>query len=166
MDVSQGLSRFHRAQDQSVSGFADALYELQAGAKRSHWIWYVFPQLFGLGTSDMARTFGLRGVTEAQAYLRDPVLRSRLLAVTLAVDAHLRPPAAKALSSLMGSDMDALKLVSSLTLFEAVARAHSAAKQSDETRALADAATRVLDAAAAQGYPRCRHTFAMTNTNY
>ncbi len=79
------LDRFKRAQEQPVDGFDTALSELQAGRKRSHWIWYIFPQLAGLGHSSMAVRYGLLGTAEAAAYLRDPVLRERLLAVTNAV---------------------------------------------------------------------------------
>ena len=60
------LDRFVRAQE-GHPGYAEAMSELKAGAKRSHWIWYVFPQLRGLGTSTMAVRYGLDGVEEARA---------------------------------------------------------------------------------------------------
>jgi uncharacterized protein (DUF1810 family) len=160
MSKSPDLLRFHAAQDQPRAGHADALREMRAGAKRSHWIWYVLPQLSGLGVSDMAQTYGLRGVAEAEAYLRDPVLRSRLLAITSAVAAHVLPPASTPLASLMGSEIDALKLVSSLTLFEHVARTMPVIDHVDDVMAIGDAATRILDAAASQGYARCPVTLA------
>jgi uncharacterized protein (DUF1810 family) len=152
------LDRFHRAQDQPHAGYADALREMQAGAKRSHWIWYILPQLSGLGMSDMARRYGLRGASEAEAYLRDPVLRGRLLAVAAAVATHVVPPASTPLSHLMGSEVDARKLVSSLTLFEHVARRLAEDHGGHDFDALADVATRVLDALAGQGYDRCAFT--------
>jgi hypothetical protein len=68
----EDLGRFREAQD-GHPGFADAMDELRAGRKTSHWIWYVFPQLRGLGQSPMAVRYGLDGLTEAAAYVRDPV---------------------------------------------------------------------------------------------
>ena len=85
----KGIERFKEAQDDPGSGFDCALGELQAGAKRSHWIWYVFPQLAGLGGSMASQFFGIRSVAEAEEYLSDPLLRSRLLAATRAVAEHL-----------------------------------------------------------------------------
>src|SRR6187402_2848253 len=101
-----GLDRFKTAQQHQ---YATALGELQAGRKRSHWIWFIFPQLEGLGSSAMARAFAVFGVDEAVEYLRDPVLRERLAAVTHTVASSPVP-----LRELMGSDVDARKLVSSM----------------------------------------------------
>lgn len=157
---SPDLSRFHAAQDQPHAGHADALRELQSGAKRSHWIWYVLPQVSSLGQSSMAQTFGLRGGAEAEAYLSDPILRSRLLAITSAIAAHVVPPASTTLAALMGSEIDALKTVSSLTLFEHVARAMPTSDQVNEVKAIGETATRILDAVASQGYARCPVTIA------
>ena len=84
------LQRFTDAQDQRGSGFESALAEMQSGRKRGHWIWYVFPQLAGLGQSSMAQIYGIDGVAEAEAYLRDPILRRRLLTIALAVAEQLR----------------------------------------------------------------------------
>src|SRR4249920_681537 len=103
------LARFRTAQDQPGAGFESALREMQAGSKRGHWIWYVFPQLSGLGRSSVSRTYGINGLPEAEAYLRNPVLRSRLIAVTAAVADHLSRGAS--IETLMGSSTDALKLV-------------------------------------------------------
>ena len=79
------LERFTRAQDQPHSGFAAAFAELRAGRKTGHWIWYVFPQLAGLGTSEASQLYGIRDGAEAIAYLRDPVPRGRLLSAATAV---------------------------------------------------------------------------------
>ena len=68
------LDRYHRAQDTNWSGYSTALAEMKAGHKRSHWIWYIFPQLAGLSTSSMSRSFGIEGVGEAEDYLRDSIL--------------------------------------------------------------------------------------------
>ena len=140
------LNRFLHAQDSGA--YAQAMAELGAGAKRSHWIWFVFPQLAGLGSSPMAETYGLQGAEEARAYLQHPVLRERLLAAMNAVRRH-----SASLRTLMGSQIDALKLVSSMTLFAEMAR-----RAGDDE--IAVAADEILQAAARQGYPACAFTMA------
>ena len=113
------LDRFHSAQsDGSLSAYDRALTELRSGRKRSHWIWFVLPQLAGLGRSAMAQRYGISVLTEARAYLADPLLRQRLEAVIGVIDEQLRNPG-QSLEHLMGSGLDAAKTVSSLTLFEA-----------------------------------------------
>ena len=154
------LDRFHRAQEQPYAGYADALRELQAGAKRSHWIWYILPQLSGLGSSEMAREFGIRGRAEAEAYLRDEALRERLMAIMSAIATHVAPPGSTPLSSLLGSEIDARKLVSSLTLFENVARTMPETPADVDVQRVAELATRILDVLEAQGYDRCALTRA------
>jgi uncharacterized protein (DUF1810 family) len=143
-----GLERFVDAQDAEYSGYQTALTEIRQGRKRSHWIWYVFPQLAGLGQSAAAQRYGIGGRSEAVEYVHHPVLRDRLLDITEAVDdqARKRIP----LATLMSSDIDATKLVSSMTLFNAVAAGV------DEELAAATGA--VLERAAAQGYPACEFT--------
>lgn len=105
------LSRFIAAQ---AGVFESVLAELRAGAKQGHWMWFVFPQLAGLGRSDMAIRFALAGVDAARAYAAHPVLGARYRACCLALApwAGQRPAEA-----IMGA-IDALKLRSSLTLFE------------------------------------------------
>jgi uncharacterized protein (DUF1810 family) len=105
------LQRFVDAQD-SGSTYDTALAELRAGHKRSHWMWFVFPQLAGLGRSAMAQHYAIADLTEARAYLAHPVLGPRLL------------DCARALTALEGTDpvavlggIDAQKLRSSMTLF-------------------------------------------------
>ena len=158
------LARFREAQNRRP-GFAEALAELRAGAKTGHWIWYVFPQLRGLGRSPMAGRYGLDGVEEAAAYLDDPVLGQRLAVATAAVRAHVAGPAPEPLAQVMGSDIDALKLVSCLTLFASVARAAHARQPRPELATLADDAEAILAAGAAQGYPRCAFTEARLGTS-
>jgi uncharacterized protein (DUF1810 family) len=155
----KGIERFKEAQDDPGSGFDCALGELQAGAKRSHWIWYVFPQLAGLGGSMTSQFFGIRSVKEAEDYLSDPLLRSRLLAVTSVVAEHLSSGAS--LETLMGSSIDALKLVSSLTLFGALAERPRVVRDPaahQEIVEFSGLAKQVLDTADHQGYARCAYT--------
>jgi len=103
------LERFVTAQ---APVMAAALGELKAGAKRTHWMWFVFPQLAALGRSSMAKFYGVASMAEAQAYLAHPVLGPRLIQAT---EAALAAPAAS-LGALFGSPDD-LKFVSSMTLF-------------------------------------------------
>ena len=149
------LARFITAQNQPGQVFDAALAELKAGGKQGHWIWYVFPQLAGLGSSSMSRAYGIDGAAEAVEYLNHPLLRARLLQVTEAIAEGLQ--AGTPLAILMGSSIDARKLVSSLTLFSAIAK-RLAAEDGDDVRELHRAAEQVLTAAAQEGYPRCRFT--------
>jgi len=146
--VTVSLDRFRLAQQHD---YERALAELRAGRKRSHWIWYIFPQLAGLGSSPMAETYGLQGTEEASAYLADPELRSRLLAVANAVRAHVDHEPAAALRTVMGSEIDALKLVSSMTLFRKIAQRAG----DDEMASVAEA---ILAAAKKQGFAECEFT--------
>ena len=106
-----GLQRFLDAQD--LDGIYDqALRELRAGRKHSHWMWFVFPQVKGLGSSPMAQHYAISGLAEARAYLAHPLLGRRLI------------ECARALTALQGTDavavfgpVDAQKLQSSMTLF-------------------------------------------------
>lgn len=140
------LERFVAAQ---APVLANALAELRAGRKRSHWMWFVFPQLRGLGRSPMAQHYGIASLAEARAYLAHPLLGPRLAEATEAVLASPAP----SLHALLGSPDD-LKFRSSMTLF-----AHAAAGSGEPFRAaltrwcggLEDAAT--LDLLAAEVAP-------------
>jgi len=147
------LERFRDAQNAATAGFTDALHELQSGGKRGHWIWYVFPQIEGLGSSLMSQRFGLRGEPETIAYLRDPELRGRYLTIASVVAEQLRTGGAASLRALMGSGIDATKLVSSLTLFHHVASTLHAEEGLDEYAAIARVAADILARAADEGYP-------------
>ena len=106
---------FHEAQNHV---YPDALAELRAGSKRSHWMWFVFPQLVGLGRSEMAQRYGLAGPGEARSYCSHAVLRARLVECTEAVLLHAPDSAApRSLSQIFGSPDD-LKFHSSITLFQ------------------------------------------------
>jgi uncharacterized protein (DUF1810 family) len=160
--AAAGLERFKTAQASPDAGFDVALREIRGGRKTGHWIWYVLPQLAGLGTSSMSRAFALRDAAEAGDYVNDPELGSRLLTIVTAVADQLATRPALSLAAIMGSEIDARKLVSSLTLFERAAR--ELAPPSDRARQLADVARRVLDVAAREGYPLCEHTLAALRT--
>ena len=107
-----GLARFVAAQ----GGVHDlAMAELLAGQKRTHWMWFVLPQLRGLGHSLMADRYGLQGLEEARSYLAHPLLGRRLRDC---VEALLGHAGQRTAAEIMGV-VDAIKLHSSLTLFEA-----------------------------------------------
>ena len=106
------LTRFVRAQADDYPG---ALAEIRAGRKRSHWMWYVFPQLEGLGSSATARRYAIKSAAEATAYLRHPVLGPRLAACAEAA----LGVGGRSAHEIFGSPDD-LKLRSSATLFAAV----------------------------------------------
>lgn len=148
------LQHFVDAQDRGQS-FARALSELRAGRKRTHWIWWVFPQLAALGRSGNARFYGIADAAGAADYLRHPVLGARYLEALRAVHHHVVARAAD-LENLMGSYIDALKLVSSLTLFAHVA-ANDAADAPDSA-AIHQLATELLDAVRQRGWSPCRET--------
>jgi uncharacterized protein (DUF1810 family) len=149
------LERFLEAQDSS-GDFGRALREMRAGRKQGHWIWYVFPQLYGLGHSSASRLYGLDGLGEAAEYVRHPILRSRLLEITAAVAARLETGVT--LDTLMNSHVDALKLVSSMTLFHATAERLQADEGNRDYESLRQLTGEVLAAAGAQGYSPCRFT--------
>jgi uncharacterized protein (DUF1810 family) len=103
------LERFVQAQ---APMFAQVIMELAAGRKRSHWMWFVFPQLRGLGRSATAHYYAIAGLAEAQAYLRHPILGTRLVECTSLVNAAEVPSA----HALFGSPDD-LKFRSCMSLF-------------------------------------------------
>ncbi len=107
------LERFIQAQEKTYAG---ALAELKAGKKTGHWIWWVFPQLRGLGKSEYSIFYGLADEAEARAYLQHPVLGARYRECVAVVHGHLSQGRVAALT-LMGSEVDVLKLRSSLGLF-------------------------------------------------
>jgi uncharacterized protein (DUF1810 family) len=156
--MSATLQRFKAAQDQPGSGFIAALAEVRSVGKRGHWIWYVFPQLAGLGSSPVSRVYALKSEAEATAFLRDPQLRSRLGTITTAIAEQLRSRPGASLQALMGSDVDARKLVSSLTLFGHVAKALHAADPEANYGSIAMLADEVLAVAVSEGYPPCAFT--------
>ena len=153
-----GLNHFKLAQEAHGS-FAQALYELRAGRKTTHWIWWVFPQLGGLGYSATAVRYALAGRDEAHAYLGDDVLRSRLIEAVTAVHEQLLGPGKRGIDRLMGSEIDALKLVSSMTLFAEVVR-DAAVGDLPGIAGLQTMAVEILSAAHGAGYMACWHTLS------
>jgi len=115
------LSRFIQAQ---AGQYDQALAEIRAGRKRSHWIWYIFPQLRGLGRSYNSEYYGLEGIEEATDYLSHPALGPRLIDITRAL---LALPGSNA-TAVMGSPDD-LKLQSCMTLFSLVDHADPAFRE-------------------------------------
>ena len=103
------IDRFLKAQE---GDYGVALREIRAGRKQTHWIWYIFPQLKGLGRSSSSEYYGIRDLDEAREYLAEPVLRMRLLEIS---EALLTLPSNDA-EDVMGFP-DNLKLHSSMTLF-------------------------------------------------
>jgi uncharacterized protein (DUF1810 family) len=153
---SVNLERFHLAQAGRSTGYDTALAEIRRGRKTSHWIWYIFPQIEGLGRSSTARAYALRDLAEACDYLRDPLLRARYGEIAGAVSEQLARGCA--LEDLIGGSTDALKLVSSLTLFRAAAQ--SLAGEDPTFGSLAQRCDSILEQTSAQRYPPCARTLA------
>ena len=109
--MDYNLERFKREQ---AYDYETALREIRGGRKTSHWIWYIFPQMKGLGTSGMSDYYGISGIEEAKAYLADPVLGPRLVEISEALMELKEKDAAK----IFGFP-DVLKVRSCMTLFDA-----------------------------------------------
>jgi uncharacterized protein (DUF1810 family) len=138
------LERFMTAQQRGGT-YQRAVAELRAGAKVSHWMWFVFPQVAGLGRSAMAREYAISSVAEARAYLAHPVLGPRLRECAGIVEATEGRPA----EAIFGP-VDAVKLRSSMTLFEA---AHEAEADEAEPAEAAPAGADAPAGAPAPGEP-------------
>jgi uncharacterized protein (DUF1810 family) len=117
MTSDNSLKRFLDAQERD---YATALKEINNGHKRSHWMWYIFPQIGGLGYSEMAKRYAIKDLSEAAAYLKHPILGSRLIEISNALLAIGSSNA----TEVMGSPDD-LKLRSCMTLFSQVPNASS-----------------------------------------
>ena len=120
------LQRFVEAQ---ADTYAEALKEIRAGAKRSHWMWFIFPQMAGLGTSEISRRYAIKDLDEARAYITHPVLGARLIQCADAVVAHR----SRSLEEIFGA-VDALKFRSSMTLFEAAGPGNESIRRALETK--------------------------------
>lgn len=115
MNDENNINRFIEAQEQPWAGYAVALTEIEQGRKMSHWIWYIFPQLRGLGRSRNSYFYGIVDRKEAEAYLMHPVLGSRLREITEALLANTN----KSARAILG-DIDAQKVQSCMTLFDSI----------------------------------------------
>lgn len=111
-DDPHNLQRFVDAQDEGGT-YAQALAELHAGRKRGHWIWFVFPQIAGLGSSPMSQAYAIRSLDEARAYLQHPILGPRLHECA---EALLDADPSLTAEQILGG-VDAIKVRSSMTLF-------------------------------------------------
>lgn len=109
-----GLQRFLDAQADPMMGWV--IDELRAGQKKSHWMWFIFPQAYGLGESTNAKLYGIRSLEEASDYWNHPLLGERLrTCIRLAMDSN------KSALDLFGKEIDAMKFQSCLTLFAQIA---------------------------------------------
>jgi len=109
MTDQNNLKRFLKAQE---TDYSTALSEIKNGRKRSHWMWYIFPQIQGLGFSEASKYYGIKDVNEAEAFLNHPILGNRLLNICKAL---LELPENN-VNKILGSPDD-VKLKSSMTLF-------------------------------------------------
>jgi uncharacterized protein (DUF1810 family) len=108
------LQRFIDAQAEPMMGWV--FDELRAGRKKTHWMWFIFPQAYGLGESNNAKLYGIRSLEEAEAYWAHPILGERLRqCIKLALDSN------ETALVLFGKEIDAMKFQSSLTLFLQIA---------------------------------------------
>ncbi len=115
------LNRFVIAQE---SSFARALKEIKSGRKTSHWMWYIFPQMKGLGTSYNSTFYGISGREEAEAYITHPVVGPRLIEISRALLTHAEKP----IEQILGHT-DSLKWKSCMELFASLAGADPVFKE-------------------------------------
>lgn len=115
MKENTDIERFVEAQESLYAGYAQALKEIKTGRKVSHWIWYIFPQLRGLGHSRMSHFYGITDKAEAKTYLNHPILGSRLREISEALLSHTD----KSAEWILG-DIDAQKVKSCMTLFDCI----------------------------------------------
>jgi uncharacterized protein (DUF1810 family) len=153
------VDRFKIGQDRDGS-FEAATTELRAGRKTTHWIWWVFPQIAGLGSSGTSVRYALAGREEACAYLADDMLRARLVEAVTSVHEQLLGPTKRRIDRLMGSEIDVLKLVSSMTLFAEVAKS-PAVRDLPDVEKLGTMAIEILDVARGAGYSARSHTLGV-----
>jgi uncharacterized protein (DUF1810 family) len=121
MNENKGLTKFLDAQNQI---YLTALAEIKRGRKESHWMWFVFPQILGLGHSSTAKFYGINDLEEAESYLAHPVLGRHLIEISEA----LLKVENKTATEILGTPDD-MKLRSSMTLFAITGNAHPVFKQ-------------------------------------
>lgn len=138
------LARFIQAQE---NAYATALRELRNGQKRSHWMWFIFPQIQGLGFSPTAQYYAIKDIDEARAYLAHSLLGPRLAECTATVNAL----EGKSLEQIFGH-VDHLKFRSSMTLFELASEADSEFSKALDKYCSGERDKATLDIAAASGH--------------
>jgi uncharacterized protein (DUF1810 family) len=116
MNTSENLKRFIDAQENT---YPDALMEIKNGKKKSHWMWYIFPQIYGLGSTEISKFYAIKDLREAQLYLQHPILGQRLIDISKALS-EIKD---KSAHEIFGSPDD-LKLKSCMTLFSSLKNAH------------------------------------------
>lgn len=158
---NNNLMRFHKAQEKYYN---QAFEEIKTGKKTGHWIWYIFPQIKGLGKSSNSSEYAISDFNEACDYLNDPKLFTRYVTMIKLVESQLKIP----IKTLMGSDTDAKKFASSLTLFQSAATylSFQSNDTSQELKDLERCCIKILDAIAEQGYPRCHTTDLIINNHF
>lgn len=120
MNTKYNLDRFLDAQNKQFGGetiYDMAYHEMESGQKRSHWIWYIYPQQKGVGCSYNSEFYGLDGQDEAKAYLAHPVLGARLRDISQIL---LKHKGARTIRQIMGSGIDVMKLKTCMKLFDSI----------------------------------------------
>lgn len=107
--MNYNLNRFLKMQNKY---YPLALKEIKKGKKKTHWIWFIFPQLKGLGFSDYSKYYGIDGINEAKAYMQDGILRARLVEITQALENQEQTD----LPRIVG-DVDSVKIQACMSLF-------------------------------------------------
>ena len=155
------LNRFHEAQ-KGHPGYDQAHSEIRKGRKINHWIWYIFPQHQSLGYSTQSKFYGINDFDEACEYLRDPVLFKRYDELVKLVEQKLKTIPVE---TLMGGSVDAQKLVSSLTLFQAAAAFLSSANHRTQHNyaGLEQKCAQIFQILLNQGYSPCKATLGVLN---
>ncbi len=158
----RNIQRFTQAQRGSADfpSYTKAHAEIAAGKKRTHWMWYIFPQLAALGRSQTAKYFGIVGFEEACEYLSDVALFGNYQEIASLVLKQLKTRSAK---DLFGAD--AVKLVSSLTLFQAAASYLSQGNQSSKFAQLAKCCDDIFSELRKKGYTPCKETRALIESS-
>lgn len=157
----KSLTRFHKAQDNRTRNrtqYEVAFDEIENGAKTSHWIWYIFPQLEILGYSATAKRYGIKHFTEACDYLRDPILFKKYMDIVKEALSQLE--SGVTVVKLMGDKTDARKLTSSTTLFREAATYLSKSNEESSKACfqLIGICNRILKITSKQGFPECNKT--------
>lgn len=157
--AAHGSMDLKRFESHHPVDFDRALAEIRSGRKRTHWMWFIFPQIVSLGRSPTAIEYGITCTEEASAYLRHPILGRDYTAIVEAARQQVVSHGI-GLTALMGSPDD-FKLVSSVTLFGTIARRSGDA----QLEQLADHCDEVIEQAELQGFPRCVATMDFLAAN-